>query len=545
MPLVFPARLFWYLAAAAAAGLLLYLTAPILSPFLFSAILAYICLPLVDRLARKLPRWLAVAIVLALLITALCVLLLILVPMVEQQFGSLLRKIPDYLEWARARLLPWLSGTLGIELDLDLAHARRVITDSFGTDKEVVKNLLPRLTSGGAVLIGFFTAVLLVPVVLFYFLRDWHQIVRRLDELIPLRLHPAAVSIAGEIDRVLGEFLRGQISVMLIMSVYYTVALWLAGLEYALPIGILSGLLVFVPYLGALTGLLLGTLAGFNQFDSFSGLIGVWAAFGIGQAVEGTVVTPWLVGDRIGLHPLAVIFALLVFGHLFGFFGVLLALPVSAALLVVLRHLRSTLPRQRPLQGLMKQLALTLAPPPEPSLDNFYPGRNVELVTALRGLADGISAERFFYLWGEPGCGRSHLLRAMAGAFSARNVATVYVGPGSALPPADPALRALAVDDVDKLQPSAQAAFFNPVQLGSREAGHRACRRKPAARRSWPCDRTWSRAWVGGWYTRCMRWQTRKRSQRSSGMPLPGLSTFPMVWPNTCFGTFAATCRRS
>ena len=108
----------------------------------------------------------------------------------------------------------------------------------------------------------------------------------------------------------------------------------------------------------------------------------------------------------------------------------------------------------------MKQLALTLAPPPEPSLDNFYPGRNAELVTALRGLADGISAERFFYLWGEPGCGRSHLLRAMAGAFSARNVATVYVGPGSALPPADPALRALAVDDVDKLQPSAQAAFF-------------------------------------------------------------------------------------
>jgi len=337
---VFPARLFWYLAAAAAAGLLLYLTAPILSPFLFSAILAYICLPLVDRLARKLPRWLAVAIVLALLIMALCLLVLILVPMVEQQFGSLLQKIPDYLEWARARLLPWLSGTLGIELDLDLAHARRAITDSLHADKEVYKSLLPKITSGGAVLIGFFTAVLLVPVVLFYFLRDWHLIVRRLDEMIPRRLHPAAVGIAGEVDRVLGEFLRGQISVMLIMSAYYTAALWLAGLEYALPIGILSGLLVFVPYLGALTGLLLGTLAGFNQFDGVSGLVGVWAAFGIGQVVEGTVVTPWLVGDRIGLHPVAVIFALLVFGHLFGFFGVLLALPVSAALLVVLRHLR-------------------------------------------------------------------------------------------------------------------------------------------------------------------------------------------------------------
>lgn len=109
----------------------------------------------------------------------------------------------------------------------------------------------------------------------------------------------------------------------------------------------------------------------------------------------------------------------------------------------------------------MKQLALTLAPPPEPSLDNFHPGRNVELIAALRGLADGRSAERFFYLWGESGCGRSHLLHAMAGALAARKVATVYVGPAAPLPPVDPALRALAVDDVDKLQPSAQAAFFN------------------------------------------------------------------------------------
>jgi len=340
MPLVFPARLFWYLAAAAVAALLLWFTAPILAPFLFSAILAYICLPLVDRLARRLPRWLSVAIVLVLLLTALCLLILILVPMVEQQFSALLQKLPDYLEWARVRLLPWVSGTLGIELNLDLEHARHAIAESLRTDKDVVRGLLPKITSGGAVLVGFFTGVLLVPVVLFYFLRDWHGIIRHLDNLVPRRLHAATVGIVSEIDRVLGEFLRGQISVMLLMSIYYAVALWIAGLEYALPIGILSGLLVFVPYLGALVGLLLGTLAGFNQFDSLSGLLGVWIAFGIGQAVEGMVVTPWLVGDRIGLHPLAVIFALLVFGHLFGFFGVLLALPVSAALLVVLRHVR-------------------------------------------------------------------------------------------------------------------------------------------------------------------------------------------------------------
>jgi predicted PurR-regulated permease PerM len=125
------------------------------------------------------------------------------------------------------------------------------------------------------------------------------------------------------------------------MCAYYVLGLWIAGLEYALPIGILSGLLVFVPYLGALVGLLLATLAGINQFDSIFELAGVWVVFGIGQSLEGFVVTPWLVGDRIGLHPVAVIFALLVFGNLFGFFGVLLALPASAALLVGLRHLRA------------------------------------------------------------------------------------------------------------------------------------------------------------------------------------------------------------
>jgi predicted PurR-regulated permease PerM len=341
MPTVFPVRFAWYLLAAAAAGLLLYFVAPILTPFLLSAVLAYICLPPVDWIARKLPRWLAAGIVMALLVIGLAALALIVLPMVERQFVAFLQRIPEYLDWARARLLPWLSGTLGVELNLDMEHFRQAVADSLRTDSDFVKTLLSRITTGGLAIVGFFTAVLLMPVVLFYFLRDWHEIVRRIEDLIPRRMHPGARNIAVEIDRVLGEFLRGQLLVMLLMAAYYAAALWIAGLEYALPIGILSGLLVFVPYLGALVGLLLGTLAGFNQFDGVLGLAGVWIAFGAGQALEGMVVTPWLVGNRIGLHPVAVIFALLVFGKLFGFFGVLLALPASAALLVALRHLRA------------------------------------------------------------------------------------------------------------------------------------------------------------------------------------------------------------
>jgi predicted PurR-regulated permease PerM len=341
MPTVFPVRFVWYLLAAAAAGLLLYLVAPILTPFLLSAVLAYICLPPVDRISRRAPRWLAAAIVMALLVIGLAALALIVLPMVERQFVAFLQRMPEYLDWARARLVPWLSGTLGVELNLDMEHLRQAVADSLRSDSDIFKTLLPKITTGGMAIVGFFTTVLLMPVVLFYFLRDWHEIVHRIEELIPRRLHPGAQKIAAEVDRVLGEFLRGQLLVMLLMAAYYAAALWIAGLEYALPIGILSGLLVFVPYLGMLVGLALGTLAGFNQFDSLFGVAGVWIAFGIGQVLEGAVVTPMLVGNRIGLHPVAVIFALLVFGKLFGFFGVLLALPASAALLVALRHLRA------------------------------------------------------------------------------------------------------------------------------------------------------------------------------------------------------------
>ena len=336
----FPSRFAWYLAAIAAAGLLLYFTASVLSPFLFSAILAYICLPLVDRLDRRMPRWLAVVVVIILLVLSLLLLVLIVAPLVERQFSALLQNLPEYLEWIRQRLLPWLAANLGVELQLDLDFLKRMFADGLSGDSEILKRVLPGLTTGGMALIGFFVSVLLVPVVLFYFLRDWHEFLESIEALIPRRYHEWALRFFNEIDRVLGEFLRGQIAVILIMSVYFVVALWLAGLEYALPIGILSGLLVFVPYLGALVGLMLGTLAGVTQFDGILGLVWVWAAFGIGQLLEGFLVTPWLVGDRIGLHPVVVIFALMVFGSLFGFFGVLLALPVSAILLVGLRELQ-------------------------------------------------------------------------------------------------------------------------------------------------------------------------------------------------------------
>src|SRR6266704_1581872 len=330
-----PARLadlekWWWPALALAVLVLLYFLSPILAPFLLGATLAYICDPVVDSLERRrVPRTLAVLLVILLLFALLVLLTVILVPLFYKEIKLLTE-----------HLVPWVKQRFGVELQIDAASVRDLLADSLqGTEGLGVK-LLQSLKIGGLTLIGFVVNLLLAPVVLFYLLRDWKGLVAMIDRLVPRRWHATARAIAGEIDAVLAEFLRGQISVILVMSTFYTLSLWLTGLEFFLPVGIITGVLVFVPYVGMLTGLALATLAAAMQFGATAGLIWVWIVFAAGQALEGMAVTPLLVGQRVGLHPVAVIFALLAFGQLFGFFGVLLALPVSAAFLVALRHLR-------------------------------------------------------------------------------------------------------------------------------------------------------------------------------------------------------------
>jgi len=281
-----------------------------------------------------------VLLVILLLFALLVLLTVILVPLFYKEIKLLTERLPGYLGQINEHLVPWVKQRFGVELQIDAASVRDLLADSLqGTEGLGVK-LLQSLKIGGLTLIGFVVNLLLVPVVLFYLLRDWKGLVAMIDRLVPRRWHATARAIAGEIDAVLAEFLRGQISVILVMSTFYTLSLWLTGLEFFLPVGIITGVLVFVPYVGMLTGLALATLAAAMQFGATAGLIWVWIVFAAGQALEGMAVTPLLVGQRVGLHPVAVIFALLAFGQLFGFFGVLLALPVSAALLVALRHLR-------------------------------------------------------------------------------------------------------------------------------------------------------------------------------------------------------------
>ncbi len=330
-----------WLAAIAGFCVLVYLLKDILAPFLIAGILAYICSPIVDRLMRlRLGRTSATLLVLALLTMVFVALLLIVVPLLQKEVLQVIQRIPVYFATARANLEPVLMQHFGLSLNMDMAQLQATLTEHWKTAGDFAGRALQLVSSHGIALFGWLMSLLLVPVVLFYLLRDWHGLVEHIAVLIPRRWAGKTGEIARDIDLVLAEFLRGQLSVMLMMSAFYAVGLWMAGLELAIPIGLIAGLLGFVPYLGITTGIILAVLAAALQSGTIGALIPVAAVFGIGQLLEGMVLTPLLVGDRIGLHPVAVIFALLAGGQLFGFSGVLLALPAGAAIAVGLRHAR-------------------------------------------------------------------------------------------------------------------------------------------------------------------------------------------------------------
>ena len=331
----------WWLLLACVAGGLIYLLSPILTPFLLAAVIAYICNPMVSYMAdRKIPRTVGTILVMLLLLGVFAALILIMVPLFEKEANRLLDKMPAYWDMLKNHVIPWLESKLDISLQPDMNLLREALSEHWKSAGGVAAKMLPSLTSGGMAVVEFLVNLLLVPVVLFYLLRDWDTLIKLIDQMIPRYWHDQIYQLARETDRVLAEFLRGQLAVILLMSICYITGLWLAGLEFALPIGLVAGILVFVPYLGMIVGLMLATFAAMMQFQDWNGVITVWVVFGVGQMLEGTLITPWLVGDRIGLHPVVVIFALMAFGQLFGFFGILLALPVSAVMLVWLRHLQ-------------------------------------------------------------------------------------------------------------------------------------------------------------------------------------------------------------
>jgi predicted PurR-regulated permease PerM len=331
-------NLIW-LAAAVVAVLLLWLLGPVLTPFIVAAVLAYALHPAVEALAaRRVPRIAAVIVVEVLAILALLALVLLVIPVIAKELPRLKEQIPLLAERANTTLAPWLAQ-FGINVSLDAESIKAFLLKTVDANlEEWLDRLLSSARIGGSMLLAFVGNAILMPVVLFYLLIDWPNLVARVQAFIPPRLREAALGFLDECDAVLGQYLRGQLMVMGVLAVYFTAALAIAGFDLALPVGVFTGLAIFIPYLGFGLGLVLALLAGVLQFGGWYGVVAVAVIYGIGQVAESLFLTPRLVGERIGLNPLAVIFALLAFGHLFGFIGVLIALPVSAVLLVALRR---------------------------------------------------------------------------------------------------------------------------------------------------------------------------------------------------------------
>ena len=311
----------------------------ILTPFIVAAVLAYILNPLVEKLRDKgVSRGPASMLVMMFALLILLALLLILIPMLLTQFQNLTNRLPQLIDFVQNKALPWFNSHFGTHIPLNKETLLNWLQSHTGTLKNTASKIAPALMAQGGALASGLSNLALLPLLLYYFLYDWQRWSHGIRALMPRRFIDAYTRIGGEIDEVLGEFLRGQLMVMLIMGVVYGVGLMLTGLDSGFAIGMIAGLLVFIPYLGAFTGLLLATIAALLQFGSWHGLVWVWLVFVVGQLLESFLVTPKIVGDRIGLSPFWVIFSLMAFGQLMGFVGMLIGLPLAAICLVLLRE---------------------------------------------------------------------------------------------------------------------------------------------------------------------------------------------------------------
>lgn len=320
--------------------LLLWLLSPVLTPFVAAAIIGYVLNPGVDWMERRrVPRALGVLLAMLALALLIAAVVLVVLPILGEQIPLLRERIPALVGKVEAVVTPWLREA-GIGLRLDFAAIRQAAAESLTSSDGAGSALLTWLRIGGSALLGWAATLFLVPIVLFYLLLDWHRVVARIGETVPRRWNAMVTGMASDTDRLLAQYLRGQLLVMFLLAAYYSTGLAIAGFDIALPVGILTGLLVFIPYIGFGLGLALAIIAALLQFDGWYGLVAVAVVYGFGQFIESFYLTPRLVGERIGLHPLTVIFALLAFGQLFGFVGILLALPASAILSVVFGRLR-------------------------------------------------------------------------------------------------------------------------------------------------------------------------------------------------------------
>jgi predicted PurR-regulated permease PerM len=337
----FFSRLQWALFLVAV-GALIWVLTPVLTPFAASLLLAWMGNPVVGRLQKRgMSRNGAVMLVFCLMLLGLITLVVVLVPLIQEQVVILADSMPRYLDWLVSTGVPWIRAKTGFDLSvwLDPGHIIETLKRNWQGASGFATQVLTYLTQSSFAVLGWFANLVLIPFLTFFFLRDWNQLVLRAADLIPRARVRTVGMLAADSDAVLGSFLRGQFMVMLAMGLFYAIGLWMVGLEVGVLIGLLAGLLTFVPYIGPMTVLIGGVIAALVQFGDWQHLVGVLVVWGVGQILESYVLTPKLVGDRVGLSPVTVVFAVMTGGSLFGFLGMLLALPVASVANVLIRHM--------------------------------------------------------------------------------------------------------------------------------------------------------------------------------------------------------------
>jgi predicted PurR-regulated permease PerM len=327
---------FWAIGLALFLGFL-WVLGDILLPFVAGMAIAYFFDPVCDRLERwGMNRTWATVTVTVLFVVVLLLAIGVLVPVAVNQAIEVAQAIPGVVELLRARVMELLAA-LEAERPEVLERLREFVAARMGDAVAWLTSVATGLLSGGLAVLNLLSLIFITPVVTFFLLRDWDEMIAKLDSWLPRRQQPTVRRLAKEADEILAGYVRGVATVCLILGTFYAIALSLIGLNGGLFVGLLAGALSFIPYLGAVGGLLLSVGLAFVQFDSYLWVAATAAIFLIGQAVEGNFLTPKLVGEKVGLHPVVVIFALLAGGALFGFTGVLIALPVAAVIGVLVR----------------------------------------------------------------------------------------------------------------------------------------------------------------------------------------------------------------
>lgn len=323
-------------------GTIIYYLAPVLTPFIIAAVLAYLADPLVERLSRakwRVPRTLSVIGVFLVVILLLLAAILFLIPALQQQLTVLVAKIPGVVNWVQQTVFPKLIALGLVSEDMGFENLKMELSKHFAQASQVAKWMWATLFHSGLAILGWLMNLIIVFVATFYLLRDWQSILTEIKELLPPKVAPIVIRLARRCDEVLATFVRGQLSVMVTLGIFYTLGLAIIGVNFYLLLGMMIGFLSIVPYLGSILGLGAALIVTYLQFHALLPIIFVSVLFSIGHILEGMVLTPLLIGDKLGLHPVVVIFAVLAGGHLLGFVGIVLALPLTAILVVLLREL--------------------------------------------------------------------------------------------------------------------------------------------------------------------------------------------------------------